>query len=89
MEEEVLKLIQNVPDAQEKIGEIFSDMVKEEYTEDIGEGVLQVIAECKTDEEFFLVNKMLMATCGYFFETLVEKIQERDDNSYDWNYSSI
>lgn len=70
----------------DKLGENFFDAIMEDdnSTYDMGRGIVSAFSDCRTEREFEVANNMLMATCGYSFETLVERIEELDESGHLW-----
>lgn len=71
---------------KEKLGENFLDAIMEydNSTYDMAKGIISVYRECKTERDFQIANDMLEAVCGYSFGTLIERIQELDENGHQW-----
>lgn len=69
-----------------KLGETFFDAVMEEdnFTYEMAKGIISTFSSCNSKKEFEAANNMLIAICGYSFETLVERIKERDKQDYSW-----
>ena len=92
MNKEILnKAYSEIENFRDKFGETFYDAVQEEdnTTYEMSKGIISVFSsQCNTKKEFEIANAMLIAICGYSFETLVEKINERDKNNYLWESCS-
>lgn len=72
---------------RDKLGETFFDAVMEDdnTTYEMAKGIISVFSsQCNTKKEFEVANSMLIAVCGYSFETLVARIKERDEQGYTW-----
>lgn len=71
---------------RDKLGETFFDAVMEEdnSTYEMAKGIISTISSCNSKKEFEAANNMLIAVCGYSFETLVGRIKERDEQGYSW-----
>lgn len=72
---------------RDKLGETFFNAVMEDdnTTYEMAKGIISVFSsQCNTKKEFEVANSMLIAVCGYSFETLVDKIKERDEQGYTW-----
>ncbi len=77
---------EEITDFLNKLGETFYDAVQEDdnFTYDMAKGIIKVFNHCDTKEKFEIADAMLIAVCGYSFETLLERIKERDRNGYVW-----
>ena len=75
-----------IPDFKDKLGEAFFDAIMEEdnTSYEMAKGIINVFSECNTQRDFELANHMLMAICGYSFESLTEKIKKLDADGYQW-----
>lgn len=73
-------------DIQDKMGETVYDFIEEDdnFTYDIGKSVLNVIAECETQQDLDIADHMLAAICGYNLDSIMAKIEERDKSNYTW-----
>ena len=65
-----------IPDFKNKLGENFFDAVMEEDNSsyEMAKGIVSVFSNCTTKRDFEVADDMLMAICGYSFESLVERI---------------
>lgn len=70
----------------DKLGENFFDAIMEEdnTTYEMAKSIINVFLECETERDFKIADDMLMAACGYSFQTLVERIEELDEDGYIW-----
>lgn len=72
---------------RDKLGEVFFDAIMEDdnFTYEMAKGIISVFSsQCNTKKEFEIADAMLIAVCGYSFETLVKRIKERDEQGYTW-----
>lgn len=71
---------------RDKLGEVFFDAVMEEdnSTYEMSKSIIATFSNCNSKKEFEAANSMLMAVCGYSFETLVQRIKERDRKGFCW-----
>ena len=71
---------------REKFGETYFDAFMEEdnFTYEIAKSIINVFGCCQTEREAEIADKMLIATCGYCLETLINRIKERDENYWYW-----
>jgi len=71
---------------RDKLGETFYDAFMEDdnTTYEMSKGIISVLENCNTEEEFKAANAMLTAVCGYGIDTLVGRVQERDEQGYVW-----
>lgn len=71
---------------RDKLGETFFDAVMEEDNSsyEMAKSIISTFDSCTTEKEFDVANQMLIAVCGYSFETLVERIKERDLQGFVW-----
>ena len=85
--DDVKTKIHEIEDIKEKLGETIYDCFEEDdnFTCEIGKSVLSVIENCKTKAEFDSANNMLMALCGYSFNSILNNIEMRDKIGYLWN----
>ena len=70
----------------DKLGEQFFDFFMEEdnNTKEIGRSIVNVFLSCKTKAEIKAADRMLTATCGYSFGTIIEEIKKKDLEHYCW-----
>lgn len=70
----------------EKVGETVYDFIQmdDNFTYDMGRGVLSVITDCETQHDLDVANNMLEAICGCNLDSILEKIKERDNSGYKW-----
>ena len=76
---------------RDKFGEIFYDAIQEDdnSTYEMAKGIIYGFSgKCHTKKEFEIADSMLMAICGYSFETLIERIKKLDAESYMWKSCS-
>lgn len=72
---------------REKLGEVVYDAINEEdnYPRDMAKYIIDTFHSCQTEREFNIADEMLTAICGWNFETLVERIRQRDaDPDFYW-----
>lgn len=72
---------------RDKLGENFYDAIQEDdnSTYEMAKGIISVFSSmCNSEKEFDIANAMLIAICGYSFETLVERIKKLDAEGYVW-----
>lgn len=64
----------------DKLGETFFDAVMEDdnTTYEMAKSIIVTFNKCNSKKEFEVANNMLIAVCGYSFETLVERIKEQE-----------
>lgn len=76
----------DIDNLADKIGEIVFDEINEDdnSTKDMGKYIMLAFKDCKTEDEFKSANQMLIAVCGWSFESLIEKIKKRDEKGYLW-----
>ena len=76
----------DISNFRDKLGETFFDAVMEDdnFTCEMARGIISTFSNCNSKKEFEVANNMLVAICGYSFETLVERIKERDEQNYIW-----
>lgn len=70
---------------RDKLGEIFYDAIREDDNSayKMAKGIICVFGgQCHTKREFEIADSMLMAICGYNFETLIERIKNLDAEDY-------
>lgn len=85
--ENVKKELMDTEHICDKLGETIYDMIQGEdnSTYEMGKSVYDVFARlCTTEEQKIVANRMLIAICGWSIETVLKKIQERDENGYTW-----
>lgn len=78
-----------IDDLADKLGENFYDAIMEEdnSTYEMGKGILNAFGLCETDRDFEIADAMLMGSCGYCFQTLIERIEELDeDEDHEWMF---
>lgn len=70
---------------RDKLAEILVEevMADDNLGIDMAKSVISTFMCCQTEREFVIANYMLAAVCGWSFETLVEKIKERDAEERD------
>lgn len=73
-----------------KLGETFFDAVMEDdnTTYEMAKSIIATFSNCNSKKEFEAANSMLIAVCGYSFETLIGRIKERDEQGYAWESCS-
>ncbi|MBD5534552.1 MAG: hypothetical protein HDQ99_02610 [Lachnospiraceae bacterium] len=88
MNKEILnKAYAEINNFRDKLGENFYDAIQEDdnSTYEMAKGIISVFSsQCNTKKDFDIADAMLMAICGYSFETLVERIKELDEMGYQW-----
>lgn len=88
MNKEILnKAFEEIEDFADKLGENCYDAILEDdnTTYDIAKGIITVFSNfCNTEKEFEIADLMLIAVCGYGFETLVKRIKELYEEGYVW-----
>ena len=87
MDRETLgKATKNIDYFTEKFGETFFDAIMEDdnFTYEMSKSIISVFCSCKTERDFEVANNMLVACCGYSFETLAKRIQELDSMGHQW-----
>ncbi len=82
------KAYREIPNFIIKLGQIFYDAVQEDdnFTSDMAKSILQVFYKCETEKDFEIADGMLIAICGYSFETLLQKIKEKDEEGFQWEW---
>ena len=75
----------NIDNFTDKLSEIIFEEINSDDTSmcDIGKHIMYVINECESEREFQIANGMLISICGWSFDSLIEKIQEYDEE-YEW-----
>ena len=70
-----------IEDFSDVLGDTFYDAFMEEdnYTHDIGKSIVHVFHMCKTEREVEIADSMLIATCGYSIQTLMNRIEGGDE----------
>lgn len=88
MDKETLNIAYaEIENFRDKFGETFYDAIQEDdnTTYEMAKGIISVFSsQCNTKKEYEIADAMLMAICGYSFETLVKRIKERDQNDFLW-----
>lgn len=88
MNKEILnKAYAEIENFRDKLGENFYDAIQEDdnSTYEMAKGIISVFSgQCNTKNEFEIADAMLIAICGYSFETLVERIKKLDAEGYVW-----
>jgi len=76
----------NIENFRDKLGEVFYDefMKDDNSTYEISKSIINTFGRCQTERDFEIADAMLIAVCGWSFETLLEKIKERDTNGFAW-----
>ena len=72
---------------RDKFGEKVYDAIQEDgnSTYEMAKGIISVFSsQCNTKKDFEIADTMLMAICGYRFESLIERIKELDGEGYQW-----
>lgn len=84
--EEIKKELREIKNIVNKLGEIIYEEIDsmDNSVKDIGKYTLNVLLECKTEDELKIANNMLIAICGWSIETLLKKIKERDSKGHVW-----
>lgn len=86
MNKEILnKAYAEISNFRAKFGENFYDAIQEDdnSTYEMAKGIISVFSsQCNTKKDFEIADAMLMAICGYNFETLVERVKELDEEGY-------
>lgn len=61
---------------RDELGDAFVDAFYEEdnTSHDIGKGIINTLLECNTQAELDIADHMLIATCGYSIESLMERM---------------
>lgn len=69
-----------------KFGETFNDAYQEDdnYTYEISKSIIGVFDMCETERDVEIADRMLIATCGYCLESLINRIEQRDNDDYEW-----
>jgi len=69
-----------------KLGETFVDAYMEDSNSsyEISKSIIAVFDNCKTEREFEMADRMLIAVCGYSIESLIDQIKGRDASGYVW-----
>lgn len=77
---------EEITDFTDKFGEVFFDAIMEEDNSsyEMSKSIISVLDSCETEHDMEITDRMLIACCGYTFETLVDRIRERDSNGYLW-----
>lgn len=83
---EALKILKEIDDYSDKLGEIVYDTFNEvdNFTSDVGKSIVSVFNGCETEREFKIANDMLIAICGWSLYSLIVKIKKRDEDNYFW-----
>ena len=70
----------------DKLGEIVFDEINadDNFTCEIGKQIIFTFNQCKTEKEFQVANDMLIAICGWSFDTVVDKIKKLDAEDFYW-----
>lgn len=70
----------------DKLGEIVYDefVAEDNPTTEIGKYIIIVFKECETERDFWIAEQMLIAICGWGFDSLVNMIKKRDEDGYFW-----
>lgn len=85
-EEKLEKARTEIEDFTDKFGETFVEAIMEynNTSKEMAKGIIAEFCSCRSERDFEVANNMLMAACGYSFESLVERIQKRDTDGYIW-----
>lgn len=88
--ERVKQHFNNVTSLSNKLGEITYYAVLEEdnFPEKIGEALESLISSCKLERDYDIINKVIVAICGYSIPTLLERIDECDKDR-DWEWETL
>ena len=81
------KAYAEIDNFRDKFGENFYDAIQEvdNSTYEMAKGIISVFSsQCSTKKDFEIADAMLMAICGYSFETLVERIKKLDEEGFQW-----
>lgn len=75
-----------IEDFTDKLGEVFFDAIMEDdnTSREMAKSIISTFCDCKTERDFEVANNMLMATCGYNFKSLIERIKKLDEAGYVW-----
>ena len=77
----------NIYNFTDKFGEVMYDEINSDdnFTGIMATYVMRAFQDCQTEREFDIADKMLTAICGWNFESLVERIKEKDaDPDFYW-----
>lgn len=83
---EINTAYENIESFRDKLGETFNDMYMEDdnSTYEVAKSIINVFDSCKTDRDFEMANRMLVAICGWSITSIINKIEERDTNGHLW-----
>lgn len=86
MDRNTMHNTEEITDFTDKFGEVFFDAIMEEdnSTYEMAKSIIAVLDSCETERDIEMADRMLIACCGYSFETLVNRIKEQDSNGYQW-----
>lgn len=84
--EKIIDRINKIDDFNDKIGEIVYDEINDagNSTYEIGRSLSYLIRSCETERELDLVDRAVVAICGWSIDTLIDMIEERDKENYVW-----
>ena len=80
--------LEEEPELHEKLGETVLNFIEcdDNYTFDIGSNLKDAIQHCKNGRDYRIVDNTVASICGMNLEGIMEKIDERDKNAYEWMY---
>lgn len=88
MNQEIFKKAYNeINNFTDKLGEVVYDAINEEDNSsyEMARYIIRTFKDCKTEREFDIADQIVTAICGWNFETLLERINERDtDEDFEW-----
>lgn len=69
-----------------KLGDTVYDCIEEEdnYTMDMGKHLFHALMQCKTQRDMDIANQVVIGITGYSIESILEHIEKRDKEDYDW-----
>ena len=82
--QKIRKYRETVFEADYKVGETVENEVSSESSDIIGENLLNIFLNCKTEEEFQIANAVLKAISSCEIETILDIVNERDGYGYVW-----
>ena len=88
--ERVIRRFENISSLANKLGEITYYAVLEEdnFPEKIGEAIASLVSSCELERDYDIINKVIVAICGYSIPTLLDRIVECDKDR-DWEWDTI
>lgn len=83
---DIQKALSALPGSIPKLGETVLDAINEDdnYARDIGKHLFNALMQCNTQREMHIANQVVIGITGYSIESILERIEERDKDGYEW-----